>query len=104
MKKRILFVSTVTAVMLCFAGCLPPVYIYERPTIMEEEASGEYPLLKEEMLKKSEAMGPKMISPDKLEKDKLSGSLTDKNKEKIYTVINGEYLLVEREKTEKSGK
>lgn len=39
-------------------SCLPPVYIYERPSIMEEEASGEYPVVNDELLKKRKIWGP----------------------------------------------
>jgi len=63
-------------------ACFPPVYIYERPTVMEEEASGEYPLLKEKMLSKTEAMGPAMLDPDEVEKSEKNGKGSNLKKEK----------------------
>ncbi len=83
------YITIITAFLLALiiSACAPKFYVYERPTIMEEEASGEFPLIEQKMLSKTEAKGPMMTTKNKI------ADINDENikKKKTYRILNGEF-------------
>lgn len=60
---------------------LPPVYLVDRHTVMELEASGEWPELEQRLHKQSLSMGPVQLSKDPIER----------RRERAFRVLNSEY-------------
>lgn len=80
--NRIVRYSTLLFSLTLF-GCvsLPDVYLIDRHTVMEAEASGEWPQLDQRF--RQEAIKP---GPTNLEKE---GS--NQRKDRVYQVLNGEF-------------
>jgi hypothetical protein len=85
--KNHIFVLAVLSLAIISTACAPKFYVYERPTIMEEQASGEFPVIEKNMLSKTEAKGPMMTSKNKI------AEIIDENqkKKKTYRILNGEF-------------
>ena len=66
MLKVILLFSSILLVSGC--GSLPNVYLVDRHTIMESEASGEWPELEKRFTEKSLSAGPVAFEKDDTEK------------------------------------
>ena len=72
-----------TAIALSLSACvqLPAVYVVDRHTVMEAEASGEWPQLEQRFRDDVPAMGP-----TDLEKDPQG-----RRRERAFRVLNGEF-------------
>lgn len=87
-----------TASITLLSACLPPVYVFDKPTVFEKEASGEYPLIEKDILEKTEATGPMMMSPEKVNEYEKQHPSSNLRKDKIYRILNGEYVAFEGKK------
>lgn len=77
--KIILFCSMV---LITLVGCVsvPDIYIIDRHTVMEAEASGEWPELEQRFLDKSISKAPTPLATEPY----------DDRREKAFRVLNGE--------------
>lgn len=69
---------------ICFClglwGCAPTVYVIDRHTVLEEEASGDWPELESYFLKRDLKPGPTFLEKTR----------SDRKRERIWHVLNGE--------------
>ena len=72
-------------ILACFSSTacvsIPDVYLIDRHTIMESEASGEWPQLEERFRKQALSKGPVNMAIDP----------SSKRKERAFQVLNGEF-------------
>ena len=78
-----LFIYTV--VLLSLSGCvnLPDVYLIDRHTVMEEEASGEWPELEARFRQQAVKSGP----------TNLAKETTERRRERAFRMLNGEFTV-----------
>lgn len=72
---------TVFAGILGFVACTPNLYFIDRHTVMEVEASGEWPSLDEDVFKTTKKKGVTYFEK----------SQDTKRKQKIFNTLDGEY-------------
>ena len=76
------FVWTLFAVIIC-SSCItvkaPP--LIDRSTVMESEASGQWPKFEENFLKKGQYSGPLPFPKEE----------TSKRKRRVYSILNGDF-------------
>lgn len=66
MRSKVLplvFISLVS-----FVGCVPNIYLIDRPTLMEEEAAGHWPDLGESFEKKQAETSPVPLTPQQVKR------------------------------------
>ena len=68
--------------VLCLPACIsvPDVYLIDRHTVMESEASGEWPELEKRFLDESISKGPANLAKEP----------KDNRKKKAFKILNGE--------------
>ena len=78
MKFNIIILS-----IFCLHGCaaLPDIYLIDRHTVMEEEASGEWPQLEERFIQQGLNKGA----------TNFPGIEKDPRRERAFHVLNGEF-------------
>lgn len=76
--KILLILMACIALPACVS--VPNIYLIDRHTVMESEASGEWPALDKRFLKKSIAKGPVDLAKDP----------NDNRKKKAFRILNGE--------------
>ncbi len=83
-KKSIQRMAMVLLVFLAWglAGCTPNIYFIDRHTIMEEEASGEWPQVEREFGSKTPKKGVTFFTKEPM----------NEKKQAVYRVLNGEYV------------
>ena len=79
------------AALVMFTGCTPRVYIIDRPTLLEAEATGEWPELEEAVELRSLSLKPQP----------LAASEKKVEQKKPYRIIAGEFQLSKAEPTKK---
>ena len=73
--------------MTVLSACAPKIYVMDRPTVMEEEASGSWPNFTKDLKKNALSKGPTFFPKEKENNKKarvyniLNGDLTSKNQE-----------------------
>ena len=80
--RQILLLSISLGLQACVQ--LPPIYLVDRPTVMELEASGEWPQLEQRLREQSLSMGPQTLPADP----------EQKRRERAFRMLNGEYTSV----------
>ena len=83
MRMILLFLSSITV------GCvsLPDVYLIDRHTVMEEEASGQWPVLEQRIVEQGLNKGPTAFPELK----------DDPRKQRAFQVLNGEFVQATQE-------
>ena len=66
MIRLLFFVTSILLISAC--GTLPNVYLVDRHTILESEASGEWPIIENRFIEKSISPGPVAFKKDDTEK------------------------------------
>lgn len=66
MRSKLLGLAILPLVSL--VGCLPNVYLIDRPTLMEEEAAGHWPDLSESFEKKQAKTTPVPLTPQQVKR------------------------------------
>jgi len=71
-------------VIVSLAGCvaLPDVYLIDRHTVMEAEASGEWPELEQRLSQQALKLGPEPLLINE----------EDPRKKRAFNVLNGEFV------------
>ncbi|MGD8592964.1 MAG: hypothetical protein PVF82_09040 [Gammaproteobacteria bacterium] len=77
--KLILCVSALLSLSACVN--LPDVYLIDRHTVMEEEASGEWPELESRFRQQAVKSGPTNLAKEPMER----------RRERAFRVLNGEF-------------
>lgn len=80
MKRNLLVVLLVMTV----PACAPPIYVIDRPSVMEMESGGSFPALEEEFLQKQESFGPKMAPRSDVEKKRYQ--------KRDYNILQGNVI------------
>lgn len=66
----------------CLAsGCVPDVYLIDRQTVMEVEASGDWPELDEEIFQLNKRMGPVSFKKDERPQERAA----------VFSMTDGDY-------------
>lgn len=52
----------------CLSACVPNVYLIDRPTLMEEEAAGDWPDLGQTLEKKEVSKHPVPLTPQQMKR------------------------------------
>lgn len=94
MTLRLLALTFVSAAV--FTGCIPDVYLVDRHTVMEMEASGSWPELDRVFYEDVQTAGPVPFINDP----------ESKRKKRVKNVLNGEfspYALSEQGSTKSAG-
>ena len=75
--------------LLSLSACvnLPDVYLIDRHTVMEEEASGEWPELESRFRQQAVKSGPTNLAEEPLER----------RRERAFRVLNGEFPVAKNE-------
>jgi hypothetical protein len=79
MKYSLLVLSMI---VLGGVGCAPKVYVLDRQTILQAEATGRFPKLEDTFLARGLQPGPKMLDRTQLK--------TKAQPEKAHQILNGE--------------
>jgi hypothetical protein len=76
------------SLLIGLSGCvsLPDVYLIDRHTVMEEEASGEWPKLEARFRQQAVKSGPTNLAKEPAER----------RKERAFKVLNGEFSTPEK--------
>lgn len=74
---RIVFVLAVTSIL---AACSPKIYVIDRQTVLEQEASGEWPEFDKALLEKSKAPTPTPFSSVPF----------NERRQRVYRVLHGD--------------
>lgn len=82
---RIVSFTIITIFIL--SGCAPTIYMMDRHTIMEEEASGKWPDLENELLLRAKKKGPTI-----LQKEKGKTSSYERSQKILHGELNSEIL------------
>lgn len=89
MSKVIRLVSSVTSGIgiLSLSACvsLPDVYLVDRHTVMETEASGEWPQLEKRFKKQSLSKGPVNLVKEP----------SERRRDKAFKLLNGEFPVAD---------
>ena len=83
MMKRLMMGVAIAGLSAC--GIVPPVYLVDRHTVMELEASGDWPELEKRLYKQSLNMGPVSLASDPVAQ----------RRERALRLLNGEYTTTE---------
>lgn len=83
MKRKALIrtLAAVSAGTLLLSGCIPDVYLVDRHTVMEMEASGSWPELDKVFYEDVQTAGPVPLINDP----------ESKRKKRVKNVLNGEF-------------
>lgn len=73
--------ALILAAAACFTGCIPDVYLVDRHTVMEMEASGSWPELDKVFYEDVQTAGPVPFINDP----------ESKRKKRVKNVLNGEF-------------
>jgi hypothetical protein len=79
--KWLIWISLVISLSACVN--LPNVYLIDRHTVMEEEASGEWPELEARFRQQAVKSGPTDLAEEPLER----------RKDRAFRVLNGEFSM-----------
>lgn len=82
-----LFVWVILLVGLSACVNLPDVYLIDRHTVMEEEASGEWPELESRFRQQAVKNGPTNLAEEPMER----------RRERAFRVLNGEFSMAGHE-------
>ena len=89
MNRKITVVKLVTLGIgiLSLSACvsLPDVYLVDRHTVMETEASGEWPQLEKRFKKQSLSKGPVNLAKEP----------SERRRDKAFKLLNGEFPVVD---------
>jgi len=81
--KSILIVITVLFLSACVS--LPDIYLVDRHTVMESEASGEWPELEQRFTKQSLSKGPVNLAKEP----------SQRRRDRAFNMLNGEFPVAE---------
>jgi hypothetical protein len=82
-----LLVCVFTLVNLSACVNLPDVYLIDRHTVMEQEASGEWPELESRFRQQAVKSGPTNLAKEP----------TERRRERAFRVLNGEFPVAKNE-------
>ena len=83
--KLLVYIFTVVSLSACVN--LPDVYLVDRHTVMEEEASGEWPELESRFREQAVKNGPTNLAKEPMEQ----------RRERAFRVLNGEFPIAKTE-------
>ncbi|MDB5037540.1 MAG: hypothetical protein JWQ35_1068 [Bacteriovoracaceae bacterium] len=75
--KFVLFIM-----LVLLSSCAPKLYVIDRQTVIETEATGDFPNLQKSFEKRAENFGPKMVDRSRLKQKEVP--------QRAYNILNGE--------------
>ena len=81
--KKIVSVLAVLSLSACVT--LPDVYLVDRHTVMESEASGEWPELEQRFIKQSLSKGPVNLAKEP----------SERRRDRAFNMLNGEFPIAD---------
>ncbi len=78
MKRNPIVIAIGVLAALQFSSCVPDIYLFDRQTILEVEASGDWPALDEDIFHLNKRLGPVAFKTDQRQQERTTLSkITD---------------------------